>query len=97
MSEGGWVRRTGRAWPGFPRRRDFTSPLSMFGVRVGGWRKVMLLSQKDPEGWRFADKFTMVLESAALRATELSAYGRERGLEPGVSKPVEAGSPFRQQ
>jgi hypothetical protein len=54
----------------------------MFGVRVGGWRKVMPLSQQDPEGWRFADKFTMVLESAGLRATELSAYCRERGLDP---------------
>jgi len=38
--------------------------------------------QKDPEGWGAADKFTVVLETAAFNATELSAYCRERGLYP---------------
>jgi hypothetical protein len=37
-------------------------------------------SEKDPEGWSAADKFTVVLETAGLNATELSAYCRERGL-----------------
>jgi len=39
-------------------------------------------SQKDPEGWGAADKFTVVLETAAFNATELSAYCRKRGLYP---------------
>ncbi|MCP9801928.1 hypothetical protein, partial [Synechococcus sp. RedBA-s] len=32
--------------------------------------------------WSATDKFTVVLESAGLNATELSAYCRERGLFP---------------
>jgi hypothetical protein len=32
---------------------------------------VVPASQKDPEGWSPADKFTMVLETAGLNATEL--------------------------
>ena len=53
------------------------------------WRKAWRLegevvpaSHKDPEGWSAADKFTVVLETAGLNATELSAYCRERGLYP---------------
>ena len=42
----------------------------------------MSASQKDPEGWGSTDKFTVVLETAGLNATELSAYCRERGLFP---------------
>ena len=55
-----------------------------------GWRlegEVVPASHKDPEGWSAADKFTVVLETAGLNATELnatelSAYCRERGLYP---------------
>ena len=50
-----------------------------------GWRlegEVLPASQKDPEGWGSADKFTVVLETAAFNATELSAYCCERGLYP---------------
>ncbi len=39
-------------------------------------------SEKDPEGWSATDKFTVVLETAGLNATELSAYCRERDLFP---------------
>ena len=49
------------------------------------WRQqgeVVPASAKDPEGWSTADKFTLVLETAGLNATELSAYCRERGLFP---------------
>jgi transposase-like protein len=53
------------------------------------WRKAWRLqgevvpaSEKDPEGWSATDKFTVVLETAGLNATELSAYCRERGLFP---------------
>ncbi len=42
----------------------------------------MPASEKDPEGWGATDKFTVVLETAGLNATELSAYCRERGLYP---------------
>ena len=42
----------------------------------------MPASGKDPEGWSAADKFTLVLETAGLNATELSAYCKERGLFP---------------
>jgi hypothetical protein len=35
-------------------------------------------SEKEPEGWSAADKFTVVLETAELNAAELSAYCRER-------------------
>jgi len=38
--------------------------------------KVVPASQKDPEGWRAADKFTVLLETAELNAIELSAYCR---------------------
>lgn len=38
--------------------------------------------KKDPEGWGATDKFTVVLETAGLNATELSAYCRERGFYP---------------
>lgn len=53
------------------------------------WRKAWRLqgevvpaSEKEPEGWRATDKFTVVLETVGLNATELSAYCRERGLFP---------------
>ncbi|MCP9819884.1 hypothetical protein KBZ18_10300 [Synechococcus sp. Cruz-9H2] len=50
------------------------------------WRKTWRLqgefvpsSEKEPEGWSAAVKFTVVLEAAGLNGTELSAYCRERG------------------
>nr|WP_255446010.1 hypothetical protein [Synechococcus sp. RS9907] len=49
------------------------------------WRlqgKVVPASEKEPEGWSAADKFTVVLETAGLNATELSAYCRQKGLYP---------------
>ncbi|MFN5119049.1 MAG: IS3 family transposase, partial [Cyanobacteriota bacterium] len=63
--------------------------LGIHVITLYKWRKVWRLqgevvpaSQKDPEGWGPADKFTVVLETAGLNATELSAYCRERGLFP---------------
>jgi uncharacterized small protein (DUF1192 family) len=44
--------------------------------------EVVPATEKDPDGWSAADKFTVVLETAGLNATELSAYCRERGLYP---------------
>ena len=53
------------------------------------WRKAWRLqgevvpaSKKKPESWSTADKFTVVMETAGLNETELSAYCRERGLFP---------------
>jgi transposase len=49
------------------------------------WRlqgEVVPASVKDPEGWDATDKFMVVLETAGLNATELSAYFRERSLYP---------------
>ena len=53
------------------------------------WRKTWRLqgevvpsSEKEPEGWRAADKFMVMLESTGLNATELSAYCRARGVFP---------------
>ena len=53
------------------------------------WRKTWRLqgevvpaSEKEPEGWSAADKFTVVLETAGLNSTELSAYCRQKGLYP---------------
>ena len=41
-------------------------------------------SEKEPEGWSAAGKFTVVLESAGLNATEISArvYKQGRKLHP---------------
>ena len=63
--------------------------LGIHVVTLYNWRKAWRLqgevvpaSEKDPEGWSATDKFTVVLETAGLNATELSAYCRERGLYP---------------
>ena len=63
--------------------------LGIHVVTLYNWRKAWRLqgevvpaSEKEPEGWSAADKFTVVIESAGLNATELSAYCRERGLYP---------------
>ena len=37
-------------------------------------------SEKGPDSWSAADKFTVVLETAGFNATELSSYCREHGL-----------------
>jgi hypothetical protein len=42
--------------------------------------KVVPATENDPEGWTANDKFTVVLGSAGLSATEVSAYWREWGL-----------------
>lgn len=36
--------------------------------------------EKEPEGWEWAGKFTVVLRSAELNDTELGAYCREPGF-----------------
>ena len=75
-----------------PHRQSVARISEELGIHVMTlykWRKAWRLqgevvpaSEKEPEGWSAADKFTVVLESAGLNATELSAYCRERGLFP---------------
>ena len=55
--------------------------LGIHVITLYKWRKAWRLqgdvvpaSQKDPEGWGAADKFTVVLETAVLNVTELSGY-----------------------
>ena len=68
---------------------QISAELGIHVVTLYNWRKTWRLqgevvpaSEKDPEGWGATDKFTVVLETAGLNATELSAYCRERGLFP---------------
>jgi transposase len=75
-----------------PHRQSVARIADELGIHVVtlyNWRKTWRLqgevvpaSQKEPEGWGAADKFTVVLETAGLNETELSAYCRERGLFP---------------
>ena len=51
-------------------------------IRCSCWRSEPRLTPSCAQGWGAADKFTVVLETAGLNATELSAYCRERGLFP---------------
>jgi transposase len=75
-----------------PHRQSVAQISAALGIHIVtlyNWRKAWRLqeevvpaSKKDPEGWGATDRFTVVLESAGLNATELSAYCRERGLYP---------------
>jgi len=75
-----------------PQRQNVARISEELGIHVMTlykWRKTWRLqgevvpaSEKEPEGWSDAGKFTVVLESAGLNATELSAYSRERSLFP---------------
>ena len=63
--------------------------LGIHVITLYKWRKswrlqgeVVPASEKEPEGWSAADKFTVVLETAGLNATELSAYCRQKGFYP---------------
>ena len=68
---------------------QISAELGIHVVTLYNWRKswrlqgeVVPASEKEPEGWGATDKFTVVLETAGLNATELSGYCRERGLYP---------------
>ena len=70
---------------------QISAELGIHVVTLYNWRKAWRLqvevvpaSEKEPEGWSAAEKFTVVIETAGLNATELSAYCRERGLYPEV-------------
>ncbi len=68
---------------------EISAELGINMVTLYNWRKawrlkveVMQASEKKLKGWSAADKFTVVLETAGMNATELSAYYRERALFP---------------
>ena len=75
-----------------PQRQSVAQISAELGIHIVtlyNWRKAWRLqgegvpsSEKDPDGWSATDKFTVVLETAGLNDTELSAYCRERGLYP---------------
>jgi len=75
-----------------PHRQSVAQISAELGIHVASlynWRKAWRLqgevvpaSEKEPEGCDSTYKFTVVLETAGLNATELSAYFRERGLYP---------------
>jgi transposase-like protein len=66
-----------------PNRQSVARISEELGIHVitlDKWRKTWRLqgevvpaSHKDPEGWGSADKFTVVLETAAFNAIELSS------------------------
>jgi transposase-like protein len=73
-----------------PHRQSVAQISQELGIHqetLYNWRKlwrlqgeVVPVSEKDPESWSAAGKFTVVLETAGFNATELSSYCRERGL-----------------
>jgi transposase-like protein len=75
-----------------PARQSVAQISKELGIHIAtlyAWRKAWRLqgevvpaSEKAPETWSTADKFTVVLESAGLNATELGAFCREQGLYP---------------
>ena len=75
-----------------PQRQSVARISEELGIHVMTlykWRKTWRLqgevvpaSEKEPEGWSAADKFTVVLETAGLNATELSTYCRQKALNP---------------
>lgn len=66
---------------------EIAQELGIHSATLYKWRKawriqgvVVPASEKEAESWSAADKFTVVLETAGLNATELGGYCRERGL-----------------
>jgi transposase-like protein len=67
------------------------------------WRKAWRLqvevvpsSEREPEGWSAAGKFTVVLESAGLNATELSSRVLKQGLTLPQRRSTRSTRCFRQ-
>jgi len=81
-----------------PQRQSVARISEELGIHVMTlykWRKTWRLqgevvpaSEREPEGWSAADKFTVVLETAGFNATELSAYCRGRARPPQEPRPV---------
>ncbi len=86
-----------------PMRQSVARISEKLGIHVitlYKWRKtwrlqeeVVTASEKEPEAWSAADKFTLVIETAGLNATELSANCWELGLFPEQVRPLASGHP----
>lgn len=73
-----------------PKRQDLAQISEELGINVmtvSKWRetwrlqvKLVPASEKEPEGWSAAEKFTVVLKNAGLNAIELTDFCRERDL-----------------
>jgi len=60
---------------------EFSNYVMTLYKRKKAWRlqgEVVQASEKEPEGWKEADRWTVVLECAKLNAIELSHSSRER-------------------
>lgn len=78
---------------------EFSQELGIHVITLYKWRKAWRLqgevvpaSQKHPEGWNPADKFTVVLDTAGLHATDWVANAASGACNPsrwtaGVSPP----------
>jgi transposase-like protein len=57
---------------------------TLYNWRKAARAKGMLMPDSDssPQGWAAVDKFSAVVETAAMNESELSAYCREKGLYP---------------
>jgi transposase-like protein len=75
-----------------PARQSVAQISKELGIHIAtlyAWRKTWRLqgevvpaSEKAPETWSTADKFTVVLESAGLNATELGAFSASGACIP---------------
>ena len=79
---------------------EIARELGIHAITLYKWRKAWRLqgevvpaSEKEAESRSAADKFTVVLETAGLNATELGSYCRERGVVPRAGGPLAKGGP----
>ena len=65
-------------------REEGISEATLYNWRKAARAEGRLLpdGERTPAGWRSADKFAAVLETASMNEAELSEYCRERGLYP---------------
>ena len=75
--------------PARPSVDQISKELRIHIAILYAWRKAWRLqgemvpaSQKGPDVWSASDKFTVVVESAGLNATDRGLFCRERGLYP---------------
>ncbi len=80
---------------------EISQELGIHVITLYKWRKAWRLqgevvpaTQKDPEGWGPADKFTVGLESAGINATELGRVLPRAGPVPRAGGPLAPGRPY---
>jgi transposase len=75
-----------------PRRKSVAQISEGLGIHLEtlfNWRKawrlqgeVLPASERDPDGWSAADKFTVLHETTSLNTAELISYCRQLFLHP---------------